>query len=117
MAGLFPRRSVAVGDSVRVRVSGRIRMDSGFVDNGHLQYYQASSSPIRCGCGDKQKGSSVLTTKKKLKLLKGLSEGLSTASELGFSLDSEKRTFLDEVQGKSALVSLICLYCYLFFFT
>lgn len=123
----FPRRfesgvSVAVGGGARVhgvirgvRVSTRPKMDSGFRDNGHLQYYQASSPP-RCGGKDKQKGSAVLTTKKKLKLFKGLSDGLSMASELGFSLDSEKRTLLDELQGKLASVSLICFYSYFYLF-
>ena len=71
-----------------IRVSARVRLDCGFSDDGHLNYYQGSI--IRCGGGDKKKGSAVLTNKKKMKVLKGLYEGLSMASELGFSLDSEK---------------------------
>lgn len=91
-----------------IRVSVRARLDSGFSDDGHLQYYQASTS--RCGGGDEQKGSAVLTTKKKMKLLKGLYKGLSMASELGFSLDMEKLNMLEEVQGKLTSVSLVFLF-------
>ncbi|KAJ7980481.1 Diacylglycerol acyltransferase [Quillaja saponaria] len=73
-------------------------MGSGFCDNGHLQYYQVSQP--RCGGEkDKKKVSGVLTNKKKLKLLKGLSKGLSTFSELGLASDPQNRTLLDEVQG------------------
>ncbi|KAI4335106.1 hypothetical protein L6164_013785 [Bauhinia variegata] len=102
--------SVAVGGGFRIRgavrgVSACARprmaseiMGSGFSDNGHLQYYQASTT--RCGGKDKQKGSAVLTTKKKMKLLKGLTEGLSMFSNLGLALDPENRNLLDEVQGK-----------------
>lgn len=80
-----------------IGVSMRARSDSGFYDDGHLQYYQASTP--RCGGRDKLKGSAVLTTKK-MKLLKGLYNCLSMASELGFSLDSEKLNLLEELQGK-----------------
>ncbi|XP_028760027.1 diacylglycerol O-acyltransferase 3 [Neltuma alba] len=81
-----------------IRVSVRARSDSGFSDNGHLQYYKASTP--RCGVRDKQQGSAVLTAKKKMKLLKGLSKGLLMASELGFYLDTEKLNLLGEVPGK-----------------
>ncbi|KAJ7955341.1 Diacylglycerol acyltransferase [Quillaja saponaria] len=82
-----------------VRVSANPRKFSGFCDNGHLQYYNVSQP--RCGGDkDKQKGSAVLTTKKKLKLLKGFSKGLSMFSELGLTLDPQNRNLVDEVQGK-----------------
>lgn len=64
-------------------------MNSEFSDNGHLQYYVGP----RCG-GKKEKKEKILgglTTKKKLKLLKGLSKNLSSSfSELGFSLDLQE---------------------------
>lgn len=64
-------------------------MDSGFCDEGHLQYYQ-----------DRKKGAPVLlTTKKKLKLLKGLSKNASLFSELGFALDPDKRALFHDHQG------------------
>lgn len=122
-----PRRftsggSVAVGRGARFhgagrgfRVSARPRMDSAFCDDGHLRYYQASTSP-RCGGREKQMGSAVLTTKKKLKLLKGLSESLKMVSELGFPLDSEQRALLDEVQGKLTSVSFIWFYSRLYLY-
>lgn len=119
----FSRRSVsggsvAVGGRARfyggVRVSARTRrlsgaMGSEFSDDGHLQYYQAT--PLRCGGGkEKEKGSGVMTTKKKLKLIKGLPKGSNMFSELGFALDQEKTPLLDEVQGKLLTVRFAILF-------
>ncbi|CAL0330240.1 unnamed protein product [Lupinus luteus] len=81
-------RVVPVGPRRRVMMGS-----SGFCDQGHLKYY----SPIRSG--GKDKGTSVLTVKKKLKLLKGLSKDLSLFSQLGFDLDPQKRALLDDLQG------------------
>ncbi|KAE9601546.1 hypothetical protein Lal_00040678 [Lupinus albus] len=81
-------RVVPVGPRRRVMIGS-----SGFCDEGHIKYY----SPIRSGCKDK--GNSVITVKKKLKLLKGLSKDLSMFSQLGFDLDPQKRALLDDLQG------------------
>lgn len=63
-------------------------VNSGFSDNGHLEYY---ASP-RCGGGGKKEKKDEtlggLATKKNLKLLEGLSSRLSSSfPELGFSMD------------------------------
>ncbi|KAK7243363.1 hypothetical protein RIF29_38156 [Crotalaria pallida] len=66
---------------------------SSFCDEGHLQYY---APPI---CGGKEKGPAVLSVKKKLKLLKGLSKDLSMFSRLGFHLDPQKCALFDDLQA------------------
>jgi hypothetical protein len=81
-------------------------MKSGFCDNGHSHYYYAG--PICGGVGKKDNNSSssasasasdALTSKKKLKLLKGLTKDLSKFSDIGFGLDSAD-ALLHQVQGK-----------------
>ncbi|XP_061354701.1 diacylglycerol O-acyltransferase 3-1 [Gastrolobium bilobum] len=84
----IPRSCGAVPRGVLARPRVRMVMDSGFCDEGHLRYYQGT-----------KKGSDVITTKKKLKLLKGLSNGLTLFPELGFALDSDKRALLNDLQG------------------
>ncbi|KAK7264801.1 hypothetical protein RJT34_32412 [Clitoria ternatea] len=71
----------------RPRPMVRMATGSGFCDEGHVQYYQESK---------KGTGSPVLTTKKKLKLIKGL-------SKLGFSFDPEKRALLHDIQPNLTL--------------
>ncbi|KAJ1403005.1 Thioredoxin-like superfamily [Sesbania bispinosa] len=67
--GVVPR----VGVRVSARpCRARVVMDSGFCDDGHVKYYQ-----------DTKKGQPVLTTKKKLKLLKDLSKSVSLFPQLG----------------------------------
>ncbi|KAK9287928.1 hypothetical protein L1049_016373 [Liquidambar formosana] len=87
-----------------LKVSVRSRKFSGFSssdfgDDGHLRYYYVSPT-----CGgkkekEKEKGSGMVTTKKKLKLLKGLSRDLSMFSELGFGVDPNSG-LVGEVEGK-----------------
>ncbi|KAL5538776.1 hypothetical protein UlMin_043916 [Ulmus minor] len=68
-------------------------LSSGFSDNGHLQYYHAGP---RCGekkkknNKEKEKASAGLTTKEKLKLLKGFSESFSAFSGVGFGLEMQE---------------------------
>ncbi|KAL2922319.1 Diacylglycerol O-acyltransferase 3 cytosolic [Bienertia sinuspersici] len=61
----------------------------GFDDKGHMEYY-SRVSPV---CGEKKgkgkKGWNGIPTKKRVKLLKGLVEDLSTFSDLGFGLELE----------------------------
>lgn len=66
--GVVPRGGVTVRRTV---------MGCGFCDEGHVQYYQ-----------DRKNQQPVLTSKKKLKLLKGLSKGASSFPQLGFALDN-----------------------------
>nr|WGW06495.1 DGAT3 [Paeonia rockii] len=84
---------VSVGTGIRI--SGELRLKicqesrvsvkpRNFSDNGYVEYYALP----RCSA-KKEKGSGVLSTKKKLKLLKGLSKDLSMFSELGFGVDPE----------------------------
>ncbi|KAF3456431.1 hypothetical protein FNV43_RR01081 [Rhamnella rubrinervis] len=73
-------------------------MNSAFSDNGHLQYYVGP----RCGVKEEKKDKILggVTTKKKLKLLKGLSKNLpSSFSELGFPLDLQEG-LATEVENK-----------------
>ncbi|XP_061989637.1 diacylglycerol O-acyltransferase 3 [Rosa rugosa] len=81
----FPGRN-EFGVSLRTRRA----MSSGFFDKGHVEYYY--SGP-RCGGNKKEK-----EIKKKLKLLKGLSE-LSASSQISTGLDSEEG-LAAQVQGK-----------------
>ncbi|XP_004297065.1 PREDICTED: uncharacterized protein LOC101305747 [Fragaria vesca subsp. vesca] len=74
----FPGRN-EYGASLRSR---RVDMNSGFCDNGHVEYYY--SGP-RCGGGNKKEKE----IKKKLKLLKGLAE-LSSSTQISTGLDSEE---------------------------
>ncbi|KAL6190743.1 hypothetical protein ACLB2K_037137 [Fragaria x ananassa] len=74
----FPGRN-EYGASLR---STRVDMNSGFCDNGHVEYYY--SGP-RCGGGNKKEKE----IKKKLKLLKGLAE-LSSSTQISTGLDSEE---------------------------
>lgn len=85
-------RVLGYGDSrafTRPRKSyGALMINSGFCDNGHLQYYYAGP---RCG-GKKEKEKEkekAVTAKKKLKLLKGLTKDLSKFSDMGFGVDSD----------------------------
>ena len=90
--GVVPGGGGGGGGCVRVSVRPRTVMmgcSSGFSDEGHLQYYEDK----------KKKGTAVLSTKKKLKMLKGLSKGLSLFPEFGFALDPEKQALLDDLQG------------------
>ncbi|KAJ1418729.1 Thioredoxin-like superfamily [Sesbania bispinosa] len=83
--GVVPR----VGVRVSARpCRARVVMDSGFSDDGHVKYYQ-----------DTKKAQPVLTTKKKLKLLKDLSKSVSLFPQLGFALDPNQRALLDNLQG------------------
>lgn len=70
-------------ESAKIRAIGKTRKwDCGFEDNGHLDYYMV------CGEGKKgKKGWNGVSTKKKMKLLKGLTENLSMFSELGFGVE------------------------------
>ncbi|KAM5568491.1 diacylglycerol O-acyltransferase 3 [Rosa sericea] len=81
----FPGRN-EFGVSLRTRRA----MSSGFCDKGHVEYYY--SGP-RCGGNKKEK-----EIKKKLKLLKGLSE-LSASSQISTGLDSAEG-LAAQVQGK-----------------
>lgn len=78
------------GVSLRTRSSRGLNMNSGFCDNGHVEYYY--SGP-RCGGNKKEK-----EIKKKLKLLKGLSM-LSASSQISTGLDAEEGLGA-QVQGK-----------------
>lgn len=76
--------------------------NSGFYDNGHLQYYYMGP---RCG-GKKEKEmekGSAVTAKKKLKLLKGLTKDLSRFSDMGFGLDTDDG-LVAQVQRKAMSV-------------
>ncbi|KAK7363391.1 hypothetical protein VNO77_05533 [Canavalia gladiata] len=75
-----PSRSAVPGVWARSMPRVRMAMGSGFSDEGHLQYYQ-----------DNKKGPPLLTTKKKLKLLKDF-------SKLGFALDPQKRALFHDLQ-------------------
>ncbi|KAL6188362.1 hypothetical protein ACLB2K_039755 [Fragaria x ananassa] len=74
----FPGRN-EYGASLRSR---RTDVNSGFCDNGHVEYYY--SGP-RCGGGNKKEKE----IKKKLKLLKGLAE-LSSSTQISTGLYSEE---------------------------
>ncbi|XP_057964123.1 diacylglycerol O-acyltransferase 3 [Malania oleifera] len=72
----------------------------GFSDQGHSQNHYA---PPRCGGGGNQreqgKRSGALTSKKKMKLVKGLRRDLSAFSDMGFGLDPGNG-LVDEVKAK-----------------
>ncbi|CAK8563884.1 unnamed protein product [Lathyrus sativus] len=76
--GVLPRRDV-----------GRVRMSMGidFRDESHLQYYQEL----------KNRGP-VKSNKKKLKLLKRLSENVSSFPQLGFAFDPNQPNLFDHLQ-------------------
>ncbi|KAI5415423.1 diacylglycerol O-acyltransferase 3 [Lathyrus oleraceus] len=76
--GVVPRRDV-----------GRVRMSMGtdFRDEGHLQYYQ-----------DLMNRGPVKSNKKKLKLLKRLSENVSSFPQLGFASDPNQPNLFDHLQ-------------------
>ncbi|PNX78570.1 soluble diacylglycerol acyltransferase [Trifolium pratense] len=78
--GVVPRRDV-----VRVRMSS---MESGFRDDGHVQYYQ-----------DTKNREPVMTTKKKLKLLKRFTKNVSSFPQLGFASDSNQPNLLEHLQN------------------
>ncbi|KAK7291758.1 hypothetical protein RIF29_07148 [Crotalaria pallida] len=88
-----PFHGVRVSVGPRRSAMMRSSFSAGFCDQGHLQYY----APPRCG-GKEKDPSTVLTVKKKLKLLKGLSKDLSMFSQLGFDLDPQKRPLFDHLQ-------------------
>lgn len=86
--GVVPRGGVTVRRTV---------MGCGFCDEGHVQYYQ-----------DRKNQQPVLTSKKKLKLLKGLSKGASSFPQLGFALDN--------LQGNLNTVLLFLFFPFLILF-
>lgn len=88
---------------------GAIIMDSGFCEKGHLQYYHVGPRCAEKKEKEKDKCSalgSALTSKKKLKLFKGLAEDLSKFSDMGFGLDSENG-LADGLQQKVLSVCLL----------
>ncbi|XP_050117940.1 diacylglycerol O-acyltransferase 3-like isoform X2 [Malus sylvestris] len=84
------------GVSLRTRKPRR-HLNSGFSEDGHLQYYQGG--PM-CG-GMKEKAKEI---KKKVKLLKGLSKNLAAYSQMGFGPLDSQEGLVDQLQGK--LISL-----------
>lgn len=80
------------GVSLRTRRPRR-HLNSGFSDDGHLQYYQAGSM---CG-GMKEKEKEI---KKKVKLLKGLSKDLAAYSQMGFGPFGSQEGLVAQLQGK-----------------
>ncbi|MCD7448083.1 hypothetical protein HAX54_038177 [Datura stramonium] len=74
-------------------------MGSGFCDEGYLEYY-SSGRGGRIRCGKKEKDLALKKTKKKMKLLKGLSRDLSNLTEMGFGFGSDI-ALVDQVQGKT----------------
>lgn len=97
---------------IRGSLKSKKLMVSGFKDEGYLEYYNSSgrgsSRIIRCGKKEKNKENDVALkkTKKKMKLLKGLSRDLSNLSEMGigFGFGSDIG-LVDQVQGKTISVS------------
>ncbi|XP_016445130.2 diacylglycerol O-acyltransferase 3 [Nicotiana tabacum] len=93
---------------IRGSLKSKKLMVSGFKDEGYLEYYNSSgrgsSRIIRCGKKEKNKENDVALkkTKKKMKLLKGLSRDLSNLSEMGigFGFGSDIG-LVDQVQGKT----------------
>jgi hypothetical protein len=63
-------------------------MGSGFHDEGHVQYYQ-----------DTKNREPVMSTKKKLKLLKRFSKNVSSFPQLGFASDSNQPNLLEHLQN------------------
>ncbi|XP_060173955.1 diacylglycerol O-acyltransferase 3-2 [Lycium barbarum] len=81
--------------------SKKLMGSCGFYDEGYLEYYYYSSSG-RVRCGKKEKDDVALKkTKKKMKLLKGLTRNLSNLSEMGFGFGSDNIALVDQVQGKT----------------
>ncbi|XP_050117939.1 diacylglycerol O-acyltransferase 3-like isoform X1 [Malus sylvestris] len=80
------------GVSLRTRKPRR-HLNSGFSEDGHLQYYQGG--PM-CG-GMKEKAKEI---KKKVKLLKGLSKNLAAYSQMGFGPLDSQEGLVDQLQGK-----------------
>jgi hypothetical protein len=85
--GVVPRRDV-----VRVRISS---MGSDFHDDGHVQYYQ-----------DTKNREPVMSTKKKLKLLKRFSKNVSSFPQLGFASDSNQSNLLEHLQNLTTVFFL-----------
>ncbi|KAF8399620.1 hypothetical protein HHK36_015489 [Tetracentron sinense] len=69
----------------------------GFSDDGYLQYYVTPRSG-----GKKKKGLKMVTVKKRLKLIKGLSRDLSMFYGMGFGVETEDG-LIGEVKGKMIL--------------
>ncbi|KAB2634224.1 hypothetical protein D8674_042140 [Pyrus ussuriensis x Pyrus communis] len=84
------------GVSLRTRRPRR-HLNSGFSNDGHLQYYQAG--PMCGGMKEKEK-----EIKKKVKLLKGLSKDLAAYSQMGFGPLGSQEGLVAQLQGK--LISL-----------
>ncbi|BFG14776.1 hypothetical protein CerSpe_010500 [Prunus speciosa] len=78
------------GVSLRTR-RFRGQLNSGFCDDGHVQYYHVGP---RCGCMKEKE------IKKKLKLLKGLSKDLSASSQMGFGPLDSQEGLVAQFQGK-----------------
>ncbi|XP_009630709.1 diacylglycerol O-acyltransferase 3 [Nicotiana tomentosiformis] len=91
---------------IRGSLKSKKLMVSGFKDEGYLEYYNSSgrgsSRIIRCGKKEKNKENDVALkkTKKKMKLLKGLSRDLSNLTKMGFGFGSDIG-LVDQVQGKT----------------
>ncbi|KAK9672108.1 hypothetical protein RND81_12G076900 [Saponaria officinalis] len=79
-------------------------VNSGYENKGHLEYYGEIKSNKKG-----KKGWNEVSTKKKMKLLKGLSKNLSNFSELGFGLsfdDDVNQGFVDDNgDDKSMIIS------------
>ncbi|KAJ8560949.1 hypothetical protein K7X08_027139 [Anisodus acutangulus] len=79
------------GSNLSTMLSLKSKKFMGYYDEGYLEYY--SSGRIRCG--KKEKDMVLKKTKKKMKLLKGLSRNLN---EMGFGIGIG---LVDQVQGKT----------------
>uniref|UniRef100_A0A5B7BTD8 Diacylglycerol O-acyltransferase 3, cytosolic n=1 Tax=Davidia involucrata TaxID=16924 RepID=A0A5B7BTD8_DAVIN len=106
----FPGASVRFSGELRCLLMGAstrrpIRtLSSGFSDDGHMQYYygygSTTTTTTRCGTAEgKKKDKEKDLTKKKMKLLKGLSKDLSMFSQIGFGLNSD-HGLASQVKGK-----------------
>lgn len=96
--------------SVKVKKEFGVNLGCGFYDEGYLEYYSSGrGGVIRCAKKKKEKDMTELKkkTKKKMKLLKGLSRNLSNLNEMGFGFGSDRVDLVDQVQGKTISVSSI----------
>ncbi|KAK4373873.1 hypothetical protein RND71_004550 [Anisodus tanguticus] len=84
-------KSFLRGSNLSTMLSVKSKKFMGYYDEGYLEYY--SSGRIRCG--KKEKDMELKKTKKKMKLLKGLSRNLN---EMGFGIGIG---LVDQVQGKT----------------